>query len=77
MGGVDDRDAFSRVKQNGHSCWIILYPEGTRRSPGKLARVSDLTLGKDQYSLPVTRIRKSQKQETVPSSPLSPYQGVH
>jgi len=40
--GVDLRNAFSRVKQNKHSCWIVLYPEGTRRSPGKLARVSGL-----------------------------------
>jgi hypothetical protein len=34
------------VKQNKHSCWIVLYPEGTRRSPGKVARVSITPLAK-------------------------------
>ncbi|WVF65533.1 hypothetical protein IAT40_000261 [Kwoniella sp. CBS 6097] len=28
--------AFSRIKTNGHDSWIILYPEGTRRTPKKL-----------------------------------------
>jgi len=29
-------EAFARVKKNRHDCWIILYPEGTRRTPEKL-----------------------------------------
>ncbi|WVQ93203.1 hypothetical protein IAU59_000267 [Kwoniella sp. CBS 9459] len=27
---------FSRIKANAHKSWIILYPEGTRRTPKKL-----------------------------------------
>lgn len=29
------KDAFERVKLNKHDCWIVLYPEGTRRSSRK------------------------------------------
>ncbi|OCF40940.1 hypothetical protein I317_05218 [Kwoniella heveanensis CBS 569] len=30
------RQAFSRITANAHDSWIILYPEGTRRTPKKL-----------------------------------------
>ena len=30
------REAFSRVKRNKHATWIVLYPEGTRRTPQKI-----------------------------------------
>lgn len=29
-------EAFSRVKRNRHATWIVLYPEGTRRTPQKI-----------------------------------------
>jgi 1-acyl-sn-glycerol-3-phosphate acyltransferase len=29
------KDAFERVKENKHDCWIVLYPEGTRFTPRK------------------------------------------
>ncbi|ORY28785.1 hypothetical protein BCR39DRAFT_533849 [Naematelia encephala] len=28
--------AFSRIKHNAHDVWIVLYPEGTRRTPRKV-----------------------------------------
>ncbi|WWD21293.1 hypothetical protein CI109_105777 [Kwoniella shandongensis] len=30
--------AFAQVKENKHDCWIVLYPEGTRRTPNKILR---------------------------------------
>ncbi|ORX39351.1 hypothetical protein BD324DRAFT_326897 [Kockovaella imperatae] len=29
-------DAFARIKQNKHNAWIVLYPEGTRRTSKKV-----------------------------------------
>ncbi|KAK1922756.1 hypothetical protein DB88DRAFT_496182 [Papiliotrema laurentii] len=30
------KEAFARVNKNKHDVWIVLYPEGTRRTPKKL-----------------------------------------
>jgi 1-acyl-sn-glycerol-3-phosphate acyltransferase len=36
--------AFARVKRNEHGVWIVLYPEGTRKTPNKLLEVSRMFL---------------------------------
>ena len=41
---IDIREAFSRIKKNRHDAWIVLYPEGTRRTPNKLLQVCVLVL---------------------------------
>jgi 1-acyl-sn-glycerol-3-phosphate acyltransferase len=30
--------AFARVKRNAHGVWIVLYPEGTRKTSNKLLK---------------------------------------
>ncbi|WRT69079.1 uncharacterized protein IL334_006062 [Kwoniella shivajii] len=32
------QDAFLRITSNSHPCWIIMCPEGTRRTPSKLVK---------------------------------------
>lgn len=36
--------AFARVKRNEHGVWIVLYPEGTRKTSHKLLEVSETSL---------------------------------
>lgn len=40
LGAETTREAFARVNKNKHDVWIVLYPEGTRRTPKKLLEVS-------------------------------------
>ena len=33
------REAFARIKYNRHKAWVVMYPEGTRRTDAKLLKV--------------------------------------
>ncbi|KAK8844051.1 hypothetical protein IAR55_006845 [Kwoniella newhampshirensis] len=43
--------AFGQVKENEHDCWIVLYPEGTRRTPYKVLRSKAYAKANDKPEL--------------------------
>ena len=36
---IRNRESFARIRRNQHAAWIILYPEGTRRTKRKIVQV--------------------------------------